>query len=96
MIDFVQVLEYVWEAAWSFHKEGDPAAELWVRHHAQNILAGKATHVAGQIRRQATDASLDSSQRTGADECATYLTNKAPYLDYPTALSNGWPIVERR
>ena len=25
--------------------------------------------------------------------CANYLTNKAPYLDYPTALHNGWPIA---
>ncbi len=53
IIDFIHVLEYVWKAAWSFHAEGDPAAEIWVRRHAQNILAGNATRVAGQIRRQA-------------------------------------------
>ncbi len=28
-----------------------------------------------------------------ADTAATYLTNKIPYLDYPTALSAGWPIA---
>jgi hypothetical protein len=92
-IDFIHVLEYVWKAAWSFHQEGDPAAELWVRRHAQNILAGNATNVAGQIRRQATNTHLDPSQRVGADTCATYLTNKRRYLDYPTALTNGWPIA---
>ena len=31
--------------------------------------------------------------RKPADEAANYLTNKAPYLDYPTALTNGWPIA---
>jgi hypothetical protein len=28
-----------------------------------------------------------------ADVCATYLINKKSYLDYPTALANGWPIA---
>ncbi|MEO7193580.1 MAG: ISKra4 family transposase, partial [Pseudonocardiaceae bacterium] len=93
IIDFIHVLEYVWKAAWSFHTEADPATEAWVRRHAATILAGKATRVAGSIRRQATKAGLAPAQRAGADTCATYLTNKAPHLDYPTALANGWPIA---
>jgi hypothetical protein len=93
IIDFIHVLEYVWKAAWSFHKEGDPAAEAWVQDKARAILDGKATRVAGAIRRQATKAGLDHAQRAGADLCAGYLTKKAPYLDYPTALANGWPIA---
>lgn len=93
VVDFIHVLEYVWKAAWSFHREGDPAAELWVRRHAQQILKGHATKVAGQLRRQATNANLDAPKRAGADACAVYLTNKQTYLDYPTALQNGWPIA---
>jgi len=49
--------------------------------------------VAGAIRRAATIAGLDQTQRAGADACAIYLTNKARHLDYPTALTNGWPIA---
>lgn len=93
VIDFVHVLEYLWRAAWSFHTEGDPAAETWVRHHAMNVLAGKATRVAGAIRRQATNTHLDPARRKGADTCAGYLTTKARYLDYATALEHGWPIA---
>ncbi len=92
-IDFVHVLEYLWKAAWSFHAEGDPAAEQWVRRHAHNILAGNATRVAGAIRRAATNAGLDPPARAGADVCAAYLTNKRAYLDYPTALKHGRPIA---
>ncbi len=91
--DFVHVLEYLWKAAWCLHDEGDPAAELWVRRHAQHILAGRATRVAGAIRRQATNAGLEGTERASADACARYLTNKRAYLDYPTALSEGWPIA---
>ncbi len=93
IIDFVHVLEYLWKAAWSFHLEGDPAAETWVRRHAQTVLAGGATRVAGALRRAATTTGLDPSRRANADTCATYLTNKAAYLDYPTALTQGWPIA---
>ena len=49
--------------------------------------------MAGAIRRAATIAGLDPNQRAGADACATYLTNKHAYLDYPTALAHGWPIA---
>jgi hypothetical protein len=93
IVDFVHVLEYLWKAAWSFHTEGDRAAETWVRRHAQTILNGGATRVAGALRRAATTAGLEPSKRVGADTCATYLTNKRAYLDYPTALAQGWPIA---
>ena len=93
IIDFVHVLEYLWNAAWSFHREGDPAAEAWVRKHAQRILEGHPTRVAGALRRAATLAGLDKSARENADRCATYLTNKKTLLDYPTALKQGWPIA---
>src|SRR5664280_891639 len=93
VIDFIHVLEYIWKAAWCFHREGDPTAEEWVRHHARAVLDGKATRVAGAIRRAATIAGLHDAQRAGADACAVYLTNKAHYLDYPTALASGWPIA---
>jgi hypothetical protein len=93
VIDFIHVLEYLWAAAWCFHKEGDPTAEGWVRKHASAVLAGRATKVAGAIRRAATKAGLDPLERPSAERCAIYLTNKARYLDYPTALKEGWPIA---
>jgi Uncharacterised protein family (UPF0236) len=93
LCDFIHVLEYLWKAAWSFHHEGDIAAEEWVRDKAIAVLRGKATRVAAAIRRTATRRGLDPPHRAGADACASYLTNKAPYLDYPTALHNGWPIA---
>ena len=89
IIDFVHVLIYLWKAAWRFHAEGDPAAEAWVRRHAQSVLAGGATRVVGTLRRAATRAGLEPARRAGSDTCATYLTNKRVYVDYPTALKQG-------
>ncbi|MCA1700301.1 MAG: ISKra4 family transposase [Actinobacteria bacterium] len=93
IVDFVHVLEYLWGAAWCFYSEGDPAAEAFVADKALAVLEGKAGIVAGAIGRKATALKLDPSARKKADDCARYLKNKRPYLDYPTALARGWPIA---
>jgi hypothetical protein len=91
--DFVHVLEYVWKAAWCFFREADPAAEAWVAGHARAILEGHASTVAAAIRCAAARPGLTASQRKSAEAAAGYLTAKAPYLDYATALASGWPIA---
>ena len=91
--DFVHILEYLWSAAWSFYAEGDPDAEEWVHDKALEVLHGHPTRVAAAIRRKATYHRLDTAQRSNADRCAAYLCNKANHLDYPAALTNGWPIA---
>jgi hypothetical protein len=93
VVDFVHVLQYLWNAASCLHPNNDQAAEQWVHRQAMRVLEGHARKVAGTIRRQATNARLDRTHRKPADEAAAYLTNKAPYLDYPTALTQGWPIA---
>lgn len=93
IIDIIHVLEYLWGAAWCFFAEGDAAAETWVRAKALAILEGNAVQVAAGIRRRATTTALGAARRRSADTCATYLSNKAPYLDYPRALAAGWPIA---
>ncbi len=93
IVDFVHVLEYLWAAAWCFFAEADPAAEQWVRHRALAVLEGGARAVATGLRRRATTQHLSANKRNKADEAARYLTNKADYLDYPRALTAGWPIA---
>ena len=93
VIDLVHVIEYLWGAAWCFFSEGDTAAEDWVRDRVLAVLEGHAREVASGIRRRATAERLAKAKRNKADEAARYLKNKAPYLDYPTALSAGWPIA---
>ena len=93
VIDFVHVLEYLWKAAWTFFYPGDPDAETWVADRARTILTGRAIDAAATIRHQADEAGFRGRERTGADEAAAYLTRKAPYLDYATALASGWQIA---
>ena len=88
VVDYVHVLEYLWDAAWCFFAEGDPAAEAWVGEKALAVLEGKAG-----TRRRRDQAQGDvphtrrGAYRKNADTCANYLRAKARYLDYPTALA---------
>lgn len=93
VVDLIHVMEYLWGAAWCFFAEGDRSAEDWVRDKTLFVLEGNARDVAAGVRRRATTARLTKEKRKKADACAAYLTNKAPYLDYPTALATGWPIA---
>ena len=53
VIDLIQVLEYIWKAAWCLHAAGDPAAEDWVAVKALAILAGDSVRAAAEISAEA-------------------------------------------
>jgi hypothetical protein len=89
--DFIHVIEHLWDAAWCFFPEASPGAGPWVRDHARAVLHGQAA-AAAAIRQATTAATLTATQRKTAADTAAYLDTKAPWLDYPTALRQGWPI----
>jgi hypothetical protein len=93
VVDFLHVLQYLWLATNSFFEPGDPEGRDWLLDRAREVLAGHARQVAAGIRRRATANGYDADERRGADTAAGYLTAKAPYLDYATAMAHGWPIA---
>jgi hypothetical protein len=93
VVDLIHVLEYVWKAAWSFHAEGSKEAEEWVTERLLEILRGKASLVAGGMRRSATRQTLSAKDRAAVDDCADYLIKYAPFLRYHEYLAAGLPIA---
>ena len=93
LVDCVHVLEYLWDAAWCFFKEGDPAAERWVQEKARASSTARPARSPPRSAARPPAFDLDPKQRKNADACADYLLAKRPYLDYPTALNQGWPIA---
>ena len=95
LVDFIHVLEYLWKAAWCFHPPRDPAMEDWVTAQGLDILHGRAAEVIARIAQLAAE----HPPRPGGEHAKiirktlSYLENKQPYLDYPRALANGWPIA---
>ena len=97
LIDWLHVAGYLWDAAKAFFytdtTAGMDKAHHWVHERSRIILQGQALQVAERIRARVLSSKLTAAQRKSALEAATYLTNKAPHLDYPTALAKGWPIA---
>ncbi len=95
LIDFIHVIEYLWKAAWCFHRPRDPAAGDWVTACGLDILHGRAAGVISRIQAlAAADPPRPGSEHAKIIRTTlAYLDAKQPYLDYPRALANGWPIA---
>jgi hypothetical protein len=95
VIDFIHVLEYLWSTAWCFHAPRDPAMEDWVIAQGLDILHGRVADVVARIARLAAD----HPPKPGGEHAKiiakilSCLRNKQPFMDYPAALANGWPIA---
>jgi hypothetical protein len=95
LVDFIHVLEYLWKAAWCFHRPRDPAMEDWVIAQGLDILHGRTGDVIERIGQLAADQPPPPGGEHARIIRKTlhYLDAKQPYLDYPRALANGWPIA---
>jgi hypothetical protein len=93
LMDFIHILDYLWDAAWCFYKQGDPAAEEWVKQHAIDVLLGKSSDVAAGMRRSATNRGLSEAERKPLDICANHLIKNREHLRYDEALNKGMPIA---
>jgi hypothetical protein len=94
LIDLIHVLEYLWKAAWAFHRARDPAIETWTIAQATDILHGRAAEVTARIARLAEQHPPQGAEHArNIKKVLSYLQAKQPYLNYPKALAAGWPVA---
>ena len=93
VIDFIHVLDYLWDAARSLHPGDAEGAGPWVRERAQKVLQGHAREVAAGMRRSATLRGLSPTHREAVDTSADYLLNRHSYLQSDAFLAQGFPIA---
>lgn len=93
VVDIMHVAEYLWDASLAFHPEASKQREEWVTERLLGVLCGRASLVAGGIRRSATRRRLDDDDREAVDDCADYLLDYKPYLRYDRYLAKGFPIA---
>ena len=53
LVDLIHVLEYLWKAAYAFHKDGSKEAEQWVQQRLMWLLLGEPAKVSENLRRNA-------------------------------------------
>jgi hypothetical protein len=93
VMDFIHVLEYLWDAARGLEPSDSQTSEVWVQERALKVLQGHAREVAAGMRRSATLRGLSDKQRAAVDTCADYLLNRQSYLRYDVFLAQGFPIA---
>jgi hypothetical protein len=93
IVDIMHVLEYLWKAAKAWLPPDDPQVAQWVGNKTLQLLQGEGKSIVRNLRRGATAKGMSAQQREPIDQCATYLTNHAAYLNYPYYLAKGYPIA---
>jgi hypothetical protein len=90
IIDFIHVLQYLWDAAADLHPT-QPGRAGFVERTARDLLDSNPAQVIGHLATARTN--LDDHPAPGLDRAIAYLTAKQPYLHYRQALAMGWPIA---
>lgn len=93
IVDVMHVAEYLWDASLAFHAEDSSGREQWVSERLLEVLRGKASLVAGGIRRSGTRQRVRGKARKLVDKCANYLIKYKRYLRYDRYLDHGFPIA---
>ena len=93
VVDLIHVLEYLWKAAYAFHKEGSKEAEQWVQQRLMWLLQGEAAKVSDNLRRNARDAKLEGAALKPVRKCLRYLRGVRDYIAYDGAIAAGLPIA---
>jgi len=94
VLDIVHALEYLWRAAYAFHKDGTPEAESWVEHQLVKLLGGASGGViAKSLRLMAKSHGLDATAARPVEKAASYLVKHTRLLHYDRALTDGLPIA---
>jgi hypothetical protein len=93
ILDIIHVLAYLWKAANALFDPEDAKGAGWVADRLEQLLQGQRSSLLGCLRHAATLRGLSPSQPEPIAQCITYLTNHAPYLNYPHYLAKGYPIA---
>src|SRR3990172_2881759 len=93
ILDFVHANEYLWDAANSLLGETSEQRLEWVKSRTLQILSGQTAQVIAELRLIAKNKKTKVAQRKQLTKTASYFERNLPYMDYPTYLSNGFPIA---
>jgi hypothetical protein len=93
IIDFIHVLEYLWDASRALNAGDAQATQAWVQTQTLKVLQGQVQTVARGMRLSATLRGLSDKKREAVDTCADYLTNRWSFLQYDLFLEQGFPIA---
>jgi hypothetical protein len=93
ILDLLHVLEYLWKAAYVFHREGSPEAQEWVKERVLRILRGEVSQVVKGLRQSLTKRGLKGQKAKVLEQVAGYLYRNRSRMRYHEYLAQGLPIA---
>jgi hypothetical protein len=93
ILDFIHANEYLWKVANALFGETNDQRFGWMRSHTLQLLSGQTQQLIAEFRALAKQPKISKNKRTQLIKTANYFERNLPFMDYPTYLSNGWPIA---
>ena len=93
ILDFIHANEYLWDVANALFGETNDQRFAWMRSHTLQLLSGQTSQLIAEFRSLATQPKISKRKRIQLLKTANYFERNLPFMDYPTYLSNGWPIA---
>lgn len=93
ILDFLHVLEKLWEAGHAFYGEGNVRAEEFVRKRALNILQGNVSQVVKGIRQMVTKRKIKGKKEKLLLNISGYYYKNKSRMRYNEYLAKGLPIA---
>jgi len=93
ILDFIHANEYLWKVANALFGETDDQRFEWMKARTLQLLSGQTSQLIAEFRSLAKQPKLRKSKRTQLLKTANYFERNLPFMEYPTYLSNGWPIA---
>lgn len=93
VLDFIHASEYLWDVANRLLGETHPDRLTWMANQTLCLLSGQTQQVIADFRQLAMKKKTKTALREQLNKTANYFERNLPFMDYPTYLSNGWPIA---
>lgn len=92
VLDIFHVLERLWQAAHTVHREGSREAAQFVEHRLRMLLDGKVGYVIGGLKRLRDDHDLSGEKRRTLSAVIRYYEHNREHMRYDEYLAAGYPI----
>ena len=92
ILDIIHVLEYIYLAAHSLHKENTKESKDYAYNMLLRILKGQVRMVIGGLKRNLKRKGLSKSKKEAIEKVIRYFTNHQEIMQYDIYLNLGYPI----
>lgn len=93
ILDFIHVLEKLWQVANAYKGEDAPDRQEWVEQQARKLLHSQTQQVIIECRRIQQLKSYTKHRAKNIKDCIRYFEKRIDMMDYKTFLAKGYPIT---